>query len=79
MSHSEGDPYLVARRRIWRQTMTIDTTLLRRELAEHQEVLAFWLRQRELNPGTSYFYTLEKVEKQIAALQAQLDALEAGQ
>jgi hypothetical protein len=56
--------------------MTIDTTLLRRELAEHDEVLAFWLRQRELNPTQTFSHTLEKVETQIAQLQAQLKKLE---
>jgi hypothetical protein len=59
--------------------MIIDTTLLRRELAEHQEVLAFWLRQRELNPIKSFSHTLKRVEQQIAQLQAQLKTLEAGQ
>jgi hypothetical protein len=45
--------------------------LLRRQLAEAQELLAFWLRQRELRPG-EYSYTLGSLQQQIDELQAQL-------
>jgi len=52
----------------------IRADLLRRQLAELQEVHAFWSSQ----PG-QVTYTLATVQQQIDELQAQLKAVEAGQ
>lgn len=59
--------------------MTIDTNFLREELELQLDALAMWHRQEQLHPGRRYTFTIEKVEKRIAELQAQLKALEAGQ
>ena len=56
----------------------IRADLLRRQLAERQELYAFWLRQRELRPG-EYWFTLRSLQQQIDHLRAQFKTLETGQ
>jgi hypothetical protein len=58
--------------------MTVDTTRLRRELADQQEVLAFWFDQKARRSGV-YTHTIATVEQHIAELQAQLTELEGEQ
>jgi hypothetical protein len=53
--------------------------LLNRELREQQEMLAFWQCHCALHPTREFSSTLGSLQQKIDELQAQLEALEAGQ
>jgi hypothetical protein len=54
---------------------TINTTLLKQQLSDAQELHAFWTLQ-EQQTGNRYKYTLQGLQERITELQAQLRQLE---